>query len=383
MNARKTLAGIQVVLAVALLTAGCTDSLAPRPQSLGGSRLEMQTVAAAGGTAGLVLDQQNSTLDESGTTLIKGFNPTNPHHGDAIVATFVWTGSTNIITSVTDVETSSGFPVVGNTYNLVEYVTSGGISMATYLATNVQGFPDPNDPSTGVVLAVRATLSQSVTDGGVVISAYSGLAVTLGAHHSASGSGNSTTTADPGAIPVTGGGLAYGISFTNGLVGVTPPAGFTNITNTSDASFKGDAEYAVQASAGSVDPQWTWFFNSPSTWLGSVVALTPAATHLAFTVQPSTTLPYLTITPAVQVTALDGLGNPVPSFNGSVTIAIGNNGGLVTPGTLSGTLTVAFVNGVATFSDLSINQLGNGYTLAVTSSGLTGAVSAPFDIGAN
>jgi len=30
-----------------------------------------------------------------------------------------------VITSVTDVQTSSGFPVVGNTYNLVEYVTYG------------------------------------------------------------------------------------------------------------------------------------------------------------------------------------------------------------------------------------------------------------------
>ena len=39
------------------------------------------------------------------------------------------------------------------------------------------------------------------------------------------------------------------------------------------------------------------------------------------------------------------------------------------------------MNGVATFSDLSIDQVGNGYTLQAAASGLTGAVSTPFNIG--
>ena len=37
------------------------------------------------------------------------------------------------------------------------------------------------------------------------------------------------------------------------------------------------------------------------------------------------------------------------------------------PGTVPGTRTVTAVNGVATFSDLSIDQLGNGYTLSGSS----------------
>jgi hypothetical protein len=32
----------------------------------------------------------------------------------------------------------------------------------------------------------------------------------------------------------------------------------------------------VQARAGSVDPQWTWYFQSPSSWLGSVLVLNRA-----------------------------------------------------------------------------------------------------------
>jgi hypothetical protein len=87
--------------------------------------------------------------------------------------------------------------------------------------------------------------------------------------------------------------------------------------------------------------------------------------------------------PAIRVTVTNALGSADSSFTGSVTIAIGHNGGTLIPGTLSGTKTVAVVNGVATLADLSIDQLGNGYTLIVTATGSTGAESAPFDIGVN
>ena len=79
---------------------------------------------------------------------------------------------------------------------------------------------------------------------------------------------------------------------------------------------------------------------------------------------------------------LDAFGNRNTSYTGQVTIAIGHNGGLLAPGTLSGTKTVTVVNGVATFSDLSIDQLGNGYTLVVSGPTVTGSESAPFNIGA-
>jgi hypothetical protein len=114
--------------------------------------------------------------------------------------------------------------------------------------------------------------------------------------------------------------------------------------------------------------------------LASVITLNPAP-HLSFTVQPVTTLPLATM-PAVQVTLLDALGNRATSYNGPVTISIGKNGGLLTAGTLSGTLTVNAVNGVATFSNLSIDQPGNGYTLVVNAARVSGAESAPFNIGA-
>lgn len=367
---------------MALATVYCGDGVGPAHHNAG-------TVAlSAAATSTIVLDQVSGILNDAtpygdGQTHVgKGFEPTNPHHGDAIIATFFWRGSTNSINTVTD-HLTDGTPV-GNTYTLVEYVTAGGYSMATYVATNVQNFPDPN-PNSETVLYVHALFSEPVTEGGVMISAYRGVgsvtARALGADRSASGAGSSETTADPGAIPVGAGALAYGVTMSDGVVGVARPAAFAYLDNMSDAAIETDGVYAVPADAGSLDPQWTWEFNAPSTWLASVLTLNPATLHLGFTVQPSTTLPFFTIKPAVQVAAYDEQDNPVTSFADPVTIAIGHNGGLLLPGTLSGTWTVAAVNGVATFSDLSIDRPGNDYTLTTTAAGLTGAESAPFNIG--
>jgi hypothetical protein len=101
----------------------------------------------------------------------------------------------------------------------------------------------------------------------------------LGAHRSASGSGTTTTVADPGAIALDAGALAYGVTMSNGLVGLDRPlAPYANITDMSDASMRVSGDYVVSSAAGSANPQWTWYFNSPGsprTWLATVLALKP------------------------------------------------------------------------------------------------------------
>ena len=39
---------------------------------------------------------------------------------------------------------------------------------------------------------------------------------------------------------------------------------------------KADADYQVQSAADSVNPQWVWGFNGPTTWMATVLALNPA-----------------------------------------------------------------------------------------------------------
>ena len=101
------------------------------------------------------------------------------------------------------------------------------------------------------------------------------------------------------------------------------------------------------------------------------------ATRLAFTVQPPGTAAAGAISLPVQVVIQDAFGNTVPTATHSVTVAIRNN---PSGGTLSGTTTATAANGVATFSDLSIDKPGTGYTLAVSAGGLTDATSTAFNI---
>ena len=76
----------------------------------------------------------------------------------------------------------------------------------------------------------------------------------------------------------------------------------------------------------------------------------------------------------------DSAGSVVTSFTGDVTLAIGNDPGVL-KARLWGRSPAAAAAGVATFSDLSIDQIGDGYTLVATISG--GSVtkeSTPFNI---
>ncbi|WNG38694.1 S8 family serine peptidase [Archangium violaceum] len=101
------------------------------------------------------------------------------------------------------------------------------------------------------------------------------------------------------------------------------------------------------------------------------------ATGLAFSVQPSNALAGAPFSPAVKVNVVDKDGNLVTTGAFNVTIAIANNAG---SGTLSGTTTATTSAGVATFSNLSINKVGTGYTLKASISGLAEATSSAFNI---
>src|SRR3989442_819105 len=360
MTKRPTFAGLPRMLAAALLAAGCSDAVGP-------ARHAPTPAFAPGVASGITLDQFNGSINSGPTTVIlKGFNPTNPHVGDAIIATFVWLGSTNIITRVSD-HLTNGTPV-GNTYTLVDYVTAGGISMATYVATNVQNFPDPN-PTQETVLVVQADLSSSITDGGVMLSAYTGVnavfAQAVGAHQSASGAASSQTTADPGAIPVGAGALAYGITMSNRPAGIIGPTGFTPITTQSDASLEDDGEYAVQASPARVEPQWTWFFGQQATWLATVLALNPAA-------PPSTG--NLTVTSSTGGSSLDPDGYTV-TVDGTTSqpIATNNSTGITFTGLAAGSHSVA-LSGVA--ANCTVTS-ANPQTMTVPSGG---TVTAAFTV---
>ncbi len=134
---------------------------------------------------------------------------------------------------------------------------------------------------------------------------------------------------------------------------------------------KSGTGYTLVASASGLTGATTNSFN--------VTSVTPpqTATKLSFGTQPSGAQPGATITPSVTVRIEDAAGTLVTTDTRSVTVALGSNPG---GGTLNGTKTVNAVGGVATFSTLSISNVGNGYTLVASATGLTGATSNAFNI---
>ena len=103
-------------------------------------------------------------------------------------------------------------------------------------------------------------------------------------------------------------------------------------------------------------------------------------THqLVVTVQPASVELNATITPTVRVEIQDGAGNLVPSATDPVTLSLGDN---PAGGTLLGTTSVNAVAGAAEFPDLSIDKVGDGYTLVAAGGALLEpATSAALDVG--
>jgi hypothetical protein len=107
-------------------------------------------------------------------------------------------------------------------------------------------------------------------------------------------------------------------------------------------------------------------------WLGLA-----CPTALQFRTQPTDVLATASISPGVQVVLVDSLGRVVPLASGVVTVALGNNPG---GGVLSGSTSATPVAGVASFSGLSIDESGEGYTLVASAAGLPPVTSAAFTV---
>ena len=76
----------------------------------------------------------------------------------------------------------------------------------------------------------------------------------------------------------------------------------------------------------------------------------------------------------LSVAVEDTYGNPEPTYNGNVSIALtGGNG-------LGGTLTVPATNGIASFSGLTLDQASSDYGLKASATGLTSATTSNFQI---
>jgi autotransporter-associated beta strand protein len=115
------------------------------------------------------------------------------------------------------------------------------------------------------------------------------------------------------------------------------------------------------------------FTGSTSAAFTESVDQTPPS-MVVFDQQPTSATAGVTISPNITVDVEDPFGNIVGSDSSDVTLAVATG-----PGSLLGTVTVTAVNGVATFTGLSIDVAGS-YTLSATDGTLAGATSSSFTI---
>ncbi|MFI5456839.1 MAG: hypothetical protein ACHRXM_15450 [Isosphaerales bacterium] len=165
--------------------------------------------------------------------------------------------------------------------------------------------------------------------------------------------------------------VAMGIN----LVGATLGGTLSVTASNGVATFSGltlntaSSRYALYTSGGG--------FGWGVTNLFSVTAAT--ATQLVIAQQPPATVKVSTGF-GLQAYIEDQYGNMVTTAANTVSVAFANN---PAGATLGGTLSVTASQGVATFSGLTINKVGNGYTLQVSSSGLSSAVTSAINVTKN
>lgn len=102
-----------------------------------------------------------------------------------------------------------------------------------------------------------------------------------------------------------------------------------------------------------------------------------AATRLVFTGQPVTTQATAAMASEVTVQAEDGVGQVDTTYTGVITLSLSPNPDTAS---LGGNFSVSAINGIATFSNLTVDKADTGYALLATASGLTASVSVKFTV---
>jgi hypothetical protein len=274
-------------------------------------------VTSFSGSVSLTIGTNPSGGTLSGTTTVNVVNGLATFSGLSINTA----GTGYTLTAASDTLTSA----TSNSFN----ITVGPIAQLVFN-------PSPSNSSAGAVFPTQPIVELRDAGGNLVNTATDNVVLSIA-------SGPGTTI--------------------NGTTTVTASGGYATF---SGLSIDTTGTYTLRATVGSVNGTSASFIIGPA-----------AASALRFQVQPSNTQADASITPAVKVEAIDMFGNVVSSYTGAISVAIDNNPGT---GTLAGTLIDNAVSGVATFSDLSINEVGTGYTLEATAAGLTAVTSNAFNI---
>src|SRR5438132_264726 len=273
---------------------------------------------------------------------------------------------------------SAGAGTPGATLAGTTTVTAVG-GIATFATLSVA------TPGTGYTLAAQAPGLASVTSGSFTISEVpTALVFSVQPGSTVAGAAFNppvqVTALDAGGKPVLGftGTVTVAITAGSGASGAVLAGTTTLAAIGGAATFSGAASLHINRVGTGYTLTATATGLSAATSAPFDITLGPAA-KLSFTLNPRSTTAGSTLTPGVQVSVLDGGGNLVPSFAGTITLAIAPGTG-TSGAALAGTTALAALGGVAAFTTLSVATPGGNYRLAATADGLRGATSGTFTI---
>src|SRR2546425_767840 len=323
--------------------------------------------------------QTETVTPAAANKLVFSQQPSNATGGSAItpaVAVQVQDQFGNVVTSGSGSNASITIAIGSNpgAGTLSGTTTQSAVSgVATFSNLSIE------KPGTGYTLTASSTGLTGATSTAFNITVGAATKLAFGTQPSNTAAGTSISPAVTVQVQDAGGNLVTtSTASITVAIGTNPGSGTLSGTTTVSA-VSGVATF----SALSIDKTGTGYtLTATSTGVTSATSstfnITPGtANKLAFSQQPSNTTAGQPITPAVTVQVQDANSNLVTTSTASITVAIGTNPG---GGTLSGTLTQSASGGIATFGNLSINKAGTGYALTASSSGLTGATSAAFNI---
>ncbi len=293
----------------------------------------------AGSGFGLTVEAENSSGN-----LLSTFNgtvtvalATNPSG--------VTLGGTLTATASNGVATFSGLSLNKAAPGYTLEVSASGLEGATTTAITVT-------PATATQLVITQQPPASVTAG-------SGFGLQASIEDAY---GNVVTTAtNPVSVALANNPTAATLGGTLSVTASNGVAAFSGLTLTKAAS-----GYTLQASSSGLSSATT-----------SAVTVTPAAATRVVITQQQPASVVVNTGFGLQASIEDAYGNVETSASNKVTVVLSNN---PTGAKLGGTLSETASKGVATFSGLTLNKVGTGYTLALTSSGLTGATTTPITV---
>jgi hypothetical protein len=331
------------------------------------------TITAA--FSGLTSATQAETVNAAAASKVAfSAQPTNTVAGQSItpaVAAQIQDQFGNLTNSTANVTVTIGTnPASGTLSGAASAAAVAGVATFSNLSIDKAG--------TGYTLAAASTGLTSAASNAFNITAAAASKLAFSVQPSTTGAGASITPAVKVQVQDQFGNLTTSTANVTIAIGNNPGGGSLSGTTTV-AAVAGVATFS-NLSIHKVGTGYTLAASSGALTgtTSSAFDITPgAASKVVFGVQPSTTVAGTAISPAVTVQVQDAGGNLVTGSTAAIALAMGANPGT---GTLSGGAAVAAVNGVATFSALSINKAGNGYTLAASSTGLAGATSTAFNI---